>query len=277
MKYKLICLDMDGTLLSSPSSISEENRKAILQAYEKGVKVAIATGRLFTSAKFYADLIGIKAPIVASNGAYVREKDNEEVIYKSSLSQDQLERIYSVIKKYDLLTYFNTEDTLISEIVVGENHGYKVNNKDLPEDKRIKFDEGIDFKEAFKKHEGDILKAICVEMEDVDKLMKAKEDLKQYSDLEVVSSWTNNFEVMNAGTSKGTAVKRLAEMLGIKQEEVICMGDSENDLSMIKYAGLGIAMGNAEEFIKKEADYVTDTNANSGVAKAIEKFVLSEA
>lgn len=274
MKYKLICLDMDGTLLSSPSIISEENRNAVLQAYNKGIKIAITTGRLFTSAKYYADLIGIKVPIVASNGAYVREKDREEVIYKSSLNEDQLERIYEVIKKYDLLTYFNTHDTLISEIVVGENHGYKVNNKELPEERRIKFDEGTDFKEAFKRHEGEILKAICVEEVDIDRLMKAKAELRQYKDLEVVSSWTNNFEVMNAGTSKGNAVKSLAEMLDIKQEEIICIGDSENDLSMIRYAGLGIAMGNAPDEIKKEADYVTDTNVNSGVAKAIEKFVL---
>ncbi|GFP74163.1 Cof-type HAD-IIB family hydrolase [Clostridium fungisolvens] len=274
MKYKLICLDMDGTLLSSPSTISEENRNAVLQAYNKGIKIAITTGRLFTSAKYYADLIGIKVPIVASNGAYVREKDREEVIYKSSLNDDQLRRIYEVIKKYDLLTYFNTHDTLISESVVGESHGYKVNNKELPEERRIKFDEGTDFKEAFKRHEGEILKAICVEEADIDRLMKAKAELRQYKDLEVVSSWTNNFEVMNAGTSKGNAVKNLAEMLGIKQEEIICIGDSENDLSMIRYAGLGIAMGNAPDEIKKEADYVTDTNVNSGVAKAIEKFVL---
>ncbi|WP_261854059.1 Cof-type HAD-IIB family hydrolase [Clostridium folliculivorans] len=274
MKYKLICLDMDGTLLSSPSTISEENRKAVLQAYNKGIKIAITTGRLFTSAKYYADLIGIKVPIVASNGAYVREKDREEVIYKSSLNDDQLERIHEVIKKYDLLTYFNTHDTLISESVVGENHGYKVNNKELPEESRIKFDEGTDFKEAFKRHEGEILKAICVEEVDIDRLMKAKAELRQYKDLEVVSSWTNNFEVMNAGTSKGSAVKNLAEMLDIKQEEIICIGDSENDLSMIRYAGLGIAMGNAPDDIKKEADYVTDTNVNSGVAKAIEKFAL---
>ncbi|MBK1813078.1 HAD family phosphatase [Clostridium sp. YIM B02505] len=274
MKYKLICLDMDGTLLSSPSTISEENRNAVLQAYNKGIKIAITTGRLFTSAKYYADLIGIKVPIVASNGAYVREKDREDIIYKSSLNDDQLERIYEVIKKYNLLTYFNTHDTLISEIVVGENHGYKVNNKELPEEGRIKFDEGTAFKEAFKRHEGEILKAICVEEVDIDKLMKAKAELRQYKDLEVVSSWTNNFEVMNAGTSKGNAVKNLAEMLDINQEEIICIGDSENDLSMIRYAGLGIAMGNAPDEIKKEADYVTDTNVNSGVAKAIEKFVL---
>ena len=98
--------------------------------------------------------------------------------------------------------------------------------------------------------------------------------MKKYEDLEVVSSSPNNFEVMNKGTSKGRAVKVLADILNINREEIMCLGDSENDLSMIEFAGLGVAMGNAEEFLKEKADYITDTNENDGVAKAIEKFVL---
>ena len=93
---------------------------------------------------------------------------------------------------------------------------------------------------------------------------------------EVVSSGPNNFEVMKKGTSKGNAVKELALSLNIKRDEIICLGDNENDLSMIKYAGLGIAMGNACELLKKEADYITDTNINSGVAKAIKKWCFEE-
>ncbi|MFU0825856.1 MAG: hypothetical protein ACFWTK_12930 [Clostridium sp.] len=79
---------------------------------------------------------------------------------------------------------------------------------------------------------------------------------------------------MKKGISKGNAVKILAEFYGLKREEVICIGDGENDLSMIKYAGLGIAMGNAPDYVKKEADYITETNDEDGVAKAIEKFIL---
>ena len=81
-------------------------------------------------------------------------------------------------------------------------------------------------------------------------------------------------EVMRNGSTKGDAVRYLANYFGIDKEEVMCIGDSENDLSMIKYAGTGVAMGNASEDIKSVADYVTDTNVNDGVAKAINKFVL---
>ncbi len=94
------------------------------------------------------------------------------------------------------------------------------------------------------------------------------------NEFEVVSSHFDNFEVTGKGVSKGNAVKVLANYYGIDSEQVICIGDSENDLSMIKYAGLGIAMGNADENVKEAAKYITDNNNCDGVAKAIEKFVL---
>ncbi|HHD2752996.1 TPA: Cof-type HAD-IIB family hydrolase [Clostridium perfringens] len=278
MVYKLICIDMDGTLLNNKHEISERNKEAIKRATEKGVKVAVTTGRLFASAKYYASLIGVKTPIISCNGAFVREKDEDKVIYESVLNEEQIGRIYDVIKKYDIqMAYFNTPDTVISEKIVPEEHGYKVMNRMMEEsDEKVKFSEGIDFRESFKTHGEHILKAICIENDNnkLDELFKAKEELKKYDDFEVVSSSPNNFEVMNNGTSKGNAVKVLADMLHINREEIICLGDSENDLSMIEFAGLGIAMGNAEEFLKEKADYITDTNENDGVAKAIEKFVL---
>ena len=278
MSYKLICIDMDGTLLNNKHEISERNKEAIRKATERGVKVAVTTGRLFTSAKYYAGLLGVKTPIISCNGAFIREKDEDKVIYESVLNEDQLYRIYDVIKKYDInMAYFNTPNTVISEKIVPEDHGYKVMNRMMGEsNEKVMFSEGVDFREAFKTHGKHILKSICIENDSnkLEDLFKAKEELKKYEDLEVVSSSPSNFEVMNKGTSKGRAVKVLADILNINREEVMCLGDSENDLSMIEFAGLGVAMGNAEEFLKEKADYITDTNENDGVAKAIEKFVL---
>jgi Cof subfamily protein (haloacid dehalogenase superfamily) len=94
-------------------------------------------------------------------------------------------------------------------------------------------------------------------------------------EVSIVSSFSNNIEIMNHGISKGNAVKILAAYYGIKKEEIICFGDAENDISMLEYAGLGIAMGNAEAYVKEKADYVTDTNDNDGVAKAIEKYIFN--
>ena len=93
---------------------------------------------------------------------------------------------------------------------------------------------------------------------------------------EVVSSGEDNVEIMKKGSSKGEAVKILAQKLNIKREEIICIGDNENDISMIKFAGLGIAVANGIDELKRQANYVTDTNMNSGVAKAIHKFILKK-
>ena len=272
--YKLICTDMDGTLLGENHEVSENNKNALRKASELGVKVAITTGRLFTSAKAYADLVGVEAPIISANGAYIREKDRNEVIYESILENEQLEFIDNVIKKYGLLGYFNTCDSVITESELPENHGYVIMNKNLPEESRVKVQLVDDFKTGFKQNEGKILKSIMFGEEE--KLIEARKELFQFGRFELVSSWKGNLEVMQKETTKGHAVKILAERLGIKREEIICIGDGENDISMIKYAGLGVAMGNAEEYIKEKADYVTYTNVNDGVAKVVEKFILKQ-
>lgn len=274
LKYKLICIDMDGTLLSDKHEVPELNKEMIKEATKQGVKIAITTGRIFTSAKRYSDLIGTDTPIIASNGAYIREKDKDEVIYESNLSKEQFYKILEVIKKYNLNVYFNTCDTMITESVIPDNHAYKTMDADLAEEYKIKFKENAEFDKVFDEFNGKILKAICIEDQNKEALNKAKEEMQKYDDLEVVSSWHNNFEVMPKGTSKGNAVKILAQMLEIDREEVICIGDSENDLSMIKYAGLGVAMGNALDIVKENADYITDTNSEAGVGKVIQKFIL---
>ena len=272
MKYKLICTDMDGTLLGENHTVSENNKNALRKASELGIKVAITTGRLFTSAKAYADLVGVEAPIISANGAYIREKDKNEVIYESILKDEQLESIYKVMKKHGLLGYFNTSDSVITEEELPETHGYVMMNKNLSEDRRVKIQLVDDFKIGFKKNKDKILKSIMFGEEE--KLAEVRKELSEEGSFELVSSWRGNLEVMQKGTTKGNAVKILAQKLGIKREEIICIGDGENDLSMIEYAGLGVAMSNAEEYVKEKADYVTDTNVNDGVAKMIEQFIL---
>ena len=277
MDYKLICIDMDGTLLSNKHEIPEFNKEMIKKATQKGVKIAITTGRLFASARKYSEIIGVKTAIIAANGAYIREPNSEEVIYESVLSKEQFDKIVNVIKKYDFTVYMNTADTVISEDVIDETHAYKLVNNELDDAWKIKFVEGKKFEDVYEEYKNDILKAIFIyDGEDKRELMKAKAELAQFEDLEVVSSWANNFEVMAGGTSKGHSVARLAEMMGIKREEVICIGDSENDLSMIEYAGLSVAMGNAIDIVKEKADYITDTNTNAGVGKMIEKFIINK-
>ena len=107
----------------------------------------------------------------------------------------------------------------------------------------------------------------------MDKLRRVREDLSKIEDIERTSSWYNNIEIMHKGANKGEALKALIKYLGIDREEVIAFGDNYNDLPMIELAGLGVVMGNADEAVKEKADYVTSTNMEDGVAKAIYKFL----
>ena len=277
MKYKLICIDMDGTLLdNSAKNIPNENLEAIKLATEKGVKVAITTGRLFTSAKYFSDLIGVKTPVIASNGAYIREKDSDKVIAKFLLGEDNINAILDIVKDYDIRIFFNTVDTVITNKDVMPGNAYMEMNKDLPEEMRVKFLIDSDLKNTTVRNKNEILKCICINENNLRNIEEIKMRLKKIDTIEVVSSNHNNFEIMNKGVSKGKAVETLAKEYGILKDEVIAVGDGENDLSMISYAGLGVAMGNSSDYIKEHADYVTDTNVNGGVGKVIKKFVLNK-
>ncbi|MBZ9609134.1 Cof-type HAD-IIB family hydrolase [Clostridium estertheticum] len=273
MDYKLICIDMDGTLLNDKKTISERNLSAIRLANKKGVKIAVCTGRIFASADFFSDLLGVKSPVIAANGAYIREKDRDEVVYNEALGVEKCKKLLSVFKKYEIYPHFYTKDMIFTENLTYSTSFYAGVNKTLPKDKQIKVVLVKEWNEIFKKYETEIFKGIGVD-EDTEKIRKAKISLRDMDNFEVVSSHFDNFEVTNKGVSKGNAVKILADYYGINREQVICIGDSENDLSMIKIAGLGVAMGNGDGFVKEAAKYITDTNNNDGVAKVIEKFVL---
>lgn len=270
---------MDGTLLNSKHEVSERNKEALKKAKELGVNIAIATGRLFCSARYYSDIIGVNTAVIASNGAYIKTNYEDTALLENPMPKDVAIKIYNIVKKYGLSVNFNSWDTLIREYPVPKTHAYYVMNKILPEEKQVKFIINSDnFVNALEAFEGNILKGIVIEeKENKDHLWAAKKELKSiFGDkLHIVSSGNDNFEVMIGSSSKGNAVAHLAKSLNLSPEEVMCIGDSENDLSMINFAGIGVAMGNGLDLLKNAADYITDTNNNDGVAKAIENFVLN--
>jgi len=273
MDYKLICIDMDGTLLSDKKTISERNLRAIRLASEKGVRIAVCTGRIFTSAEYFSNLLGVKSPVIAANGAYIMEKDRDEVVYEASIGAQKCKKLLSMFRQYDIYPHFYTNDTIFTENTIFSSRFYAQANKTLSKDKQIKVVLVKDWNEVFAKYESKIFKSIGVDS-DLEKIRKAKISIRDMNDFEVVGSNFDNFEITNKGVSKGNAVKILVKYYRIKSEQVICIGDSGNDLSMIKLDGLGVAMGNADDVIKESAKYITDTNNCDGVAKAIEKFVL---
>ncbi len=270
MSYKLIVTDMDGTLLNSKSNVSERTKRALQGLHKKGVHIAIATGRIYTTAKIYGEQLGIVTPIICSNGAIVKNLKDDKIIFSQPLKKEDAIKIIDICKENNMYFYFYSHDTIYSESEERRLLYFSEWGKTLNEKDQIKIEIISDSKKII---ENDTIYKFGVQHDDMVKLESITNIIKSNLDVETHKSWLDLVDVMDRGVSKGKAVERLANSLGVKREEIITIGDNENDLSMLEYAGLGVAMGNAIDKVKDMADYITDTNDNDGVAKVIEKFL----
>lgn len=271
MTIKLICIDMDGTLLMDQQNVAPVDQEAIKYAVSKGAHVAITTGRVYNCAKLYAKTIGLKTPIIASNGAFIGGTSGES-IYCNPLELSDIQNFMELTHEEGVLAYLTANFGIVSTVELPETNIYKVLNQTLEDHEKIRL-EVISSLDELVEFEKDILKGVCI-CQDRDQLQRMREKIQTACPhLEVVSSWNNNFEVMKKGSSKGEAVKKLAEYLNIPKEQVMCIGDSENDLSMLQAAGVAVAMGNATDDVKAVADYITADNQHGGVAQAIHHYI----
>jgi len=266
--YKLLAVDMDGTLLNSNRMISKVNKKAIKDAVEKGVKVVITSGRGLTGLKNFlseVQLTGKNQYLIANNGGTIYRTNDFECITYKGLRGSDFKKAYSLSKKLDLYMIAYTHE---GPIAAEENEftRFETEYVGIPV-KIIDINSDID-------DEDEITKILFSQAEEVldNKMLQIPKEF--YNEYNLVKTMPFVLEVMDKDCNKGYGVKILSEKLGIKKEEIICIGDQANDMEMISYAGLGIAMGNAIDEVKNIAQYITSDNDNDGVAKAIEKFIL---
>ncbi|WP_066895122.1 sugar-phosphatase [Clostridium nigeriense] len=266
--YKLVAIDMDGTLLKEDKTVSERTKNAIQSARENGVTVVLATGRPIEGVSRYLEELNMYSEhdyVLSYNGALVQKTLSKEVIgkialsgsdlhYLKKLSDDLKVNIHAFSETKGLITPKNSKYTEV-EANINDIKIHEMNFDSIPEDEVV-------------------IKIMMIDEPEV--LGPAMEKLPKevFEKYTVVRSTPYFLEFLNKEANKGIGVEMLAKHLGIKQEEVITFGDAGNDLHMIEYAGLGIAMANAFEEVKEAANYITDSNENDGVAKAIEKFIL---
>jgi len=272
-KIKLVCTDLDGTLLDDKKEISERNRDSLKKAIEKGAHVVITTGRFYGMAKEYAKDLGLDSILISTNGAYVKSLTDDIELSKSILGYNNCLDIYRILLKYNLKPLFSDHETIYyDDVYCMMKFNEDVNGK-RADMGRTMLKEIKDWSELFEDRKDDLLKCLIINQDPVI-MAKAREELETYPELEIVSALKDSFEIMYRGVSKGEAVKIVAKHYGITKDEVMCIGDGENDLTMIKYAGIGVAMGNAEDCLKEHANYITADNNLDGLAKAIESHVL---
>ena len=274
MKYKLIAIDMDGTLLNSDNEISERNQSAIRVAVDKGIKVVLTTGRIYSSALFYAKSLKISTPIISCNGAYIAEHDKSNILYESPISVDSIKDVIELAEKENMHYHFYDDSTFYARELNETVLKYYNWNQKRDEMDRININIIENPFEVVQNEKPNVYKFVFVE-NDREKLIRFRKRLESIKNIEIASSWINNVEVMNKGVSKGKALEELCKLFEINKEEVVAIGDNENDISMLEFAGLSVAMGNGVENAKKISCVVTDTNDNDGVGIAIEKYVLA--
>ena len=270
---KLIALDLDGTLLDSDKRLSEENRAALERAVAEGTEIVPATGRFYRGMpEIIRDLPYVRY-VITINGAQVFDVARGETVCGSEIP---FERAIEVMKRLDELPVIYD--------CYAEGWGWMT--KDLY-DKAEKYAANVHSLEMIKNLRTPVpeLKAFLKERRlDVQKIQIFFRDMdfraeclrsfpNDFSDLVVTTSIVNNIEINSRGATKGNALKKLAVLLEIPLEQTMAFGDDLNDISMLKEAGIGVAMGDAYEEVKKSADYVTGDCDESGVAKAIKHFL----
>jgi len=275
MAYKLVCIDMDGTLLNSKHKVSNASKQALLEAHNMGALIVISTGRMYSDAEYFSNLIGVKAPVIASNGAFIKDKDDNEAIYKSILEEKLFMELLNIFIKYNVYpTFYTPQKAYCGSLIIKFFVEYIKLRGAMSSSTKIKYIKTMkQWEKVFKIEKDNIVKCEVMH-KDCERLRKVRSEIQKINGIEIVSSSKYNIEITSKGVSKGRAVEKLASYYNIKKDEIIAIGDSENDISMIEFAGMGIAMGNAIDRVKQKSNFITDTNDNEGVAKAINKFIL---
>jgi len=271
MGYKLVAIDCDNTLLNSKGHIPQENMDTIRKLKAKGIEFIIATGRNDILVTDYVKELGIDAPVIGCNGASIRNIGKNETLSLIPISKPSLNAVFEYCDKnkipfraFSMKKGFSNDKNSIEEVIKQILAKY---TKILSVNMDYEFVE--DWKVLVENEE--IVKVVVVN-NDLELIKKYQSEIKEIKDIYICRSARNCLDIGAVGVSKGAALRRYAERLGISAEETIAFGDSENDLSMINYAGLGIAMENGEEELKSAADMVTLSNDECGVAFALKKI-----
>ncbi|SEG06563.1 Cof-type HAD-IIB family hydrolase [Flavobacterium urumqiense] len=265
MKYKMLVLDMDDTLLTDDHTISNENKVMLAKAQELGVYVILASGRPTPAMLAYAIELQLNnSYMISYNGAVITDLKTDKVIFEQTLTQQQIHELYDYSLKSNthIITY--VDGKIVSE-TDSEYIEIEKNITGLAHNKVVSFKEEVQ-SSAVK----------CILLEEPSYLKEVEKDLKAaMPHLSVSMSKPFFLEVAQNGIDKGASIKFLAEKLNILQSEIIAVGNAGNDLTMIEYAGLGVWVDNVDPELRDKGDFVVASNNNHGVAEVVRRFILN--
>lgn len=262
---KMVATDIDGTILNWDGTFSSKVIKCIQKLNDSDIKVVLVTGRMHGSTTPIANKLGLKTPVVSYQGGLVKDINNT-TLYQKDLPPEIAKEVIKWAKQNNIHINLYIDDNLyvendceeIQKYIKGKFVDYKVCPFESLEVKNVNKILAIDYSNAERVTEW------------------VKELDKNFPELYIVKSTPYFCEIGSKDAKKSSGVKFLANQWGIKQEEILAIGDQNNDIELLKAGGIKIAMGNATDELKNCADFVTDTVENDGFVKAIEKFVFTE-
>ncbi|MGK7875906.1 MAG: Cof-type HAD-IIB family hydrolase [Xenococcaceae cyanobacterium] len=271
MAIRLLVLDIDGTIAGKSNQVSEPVKQAIQAAQAKGIQVALATGRMYSSALRFYSSVGSQLPLLAYNGAWIQNPTTEEIYQHLPISQSVASQLLNYFEQPELRSrlgvHFYINDQLYVRQITPETESYAKRSGIEP----------IAVGDLRNVLDSELTKVLALS-NDTQVIKKLTESLqKRYTSAELylTQSTTTFFEASHPSANKGAATRYLAEeILGLKAKNVMAIGDNFNDAEMLEYAGFSVAMGNAPAAVQNLAQWVAPDVEQDGVAVAIEKFLL---
>ena len=287
--YKLVAIDLDGTMLNPYGIVTQNTKEAIRKAQENGLEIVIASGRYMHSTQSIAKEIGSEKYYIAGNGAIIYDIENDKIIYENTLKKQRVLEIIKICEENSIYYSIYTEKEIIAKNLKYNVLYYNKENLTKAEKDKTVINIIDNIYEYIAENDNKIVKiTICDNNQTIFNSIINK--IKQISDIEILEIAHMSRKLIKQGTEevqveyfyteisaknvdKWYALEFLMEKDNIKKEEIVAIGDNVNDKMMIENAGLGIAMGESSPMIKEIADEITEDNAQDGVAKALEKLL----
>lgn len=290
--YKLVAIDLDGTLLNSFGEVTENTKKALLEAKNQGVEIVLASGRPISSTKSLAIELGVDNYIISGNGAVVYDIKNEQAIYDKFLTKEQVLEVADICEENSIFYNIYTEEEVITKSLSYNVLFYHKENIKKIEEKRTHINVVQDVRKYIEESGKDKFLKITVcdesktifngiirklkEIENIDILNVEHMSRKKFKiGTEEVSIEYHYTEITNENVNKWTAIEYLINKLNIDKKDVVAIGDNINDKEMIENSGLGIVMGNSNPLMKEIGNVIVSDNNSEGVLEAFNKYILN--
>jgi Cof subfamily protein (haloacid dehalogenase superfamily) len=271
MNVKTLFTDLDGTLVEHSGDVTEDIIKSVRRLLDKKIDVVLASGRHPDMMKSIHYKLGLETPVIACNGGIIKDLNTKEVLYANPLDRAIVKRAIEIARELGVDWVVYEQNDILFERMPPKSYRLPYINSQQPKHLQANFVKINSLEEMFKE-DSVFLKALLLFDDKMEVIETGRQMLGEIKGIDVVKSASTYLDVMVHGSSKGQAMERYMELKGIDRKNTIAIGDAQNDIDMIEYAGFGIAMGNAVDSVKEAADYVT-TPQPEGFNDAVEYLI----